>query len=128
MIKFNWAQYLAEQLRPIVSPYPVYSYCNPAREYNGETLVEFNENEQLTQTLLNGDELRQIKLVVSCRAPKYEQAAALIEATMKALEEVLQNVVFYWEEEGVDPDVRGIVEGESFHGYAQFTILEKVKL
>ena len=126
MTKFNWCEYLAEKLRPHVAPYPVYSYCNPDREYNGEILFEFNENDYVVRTLISGDERRQYRLVVSCRAPSYEKANALIGETRKILDKILDNVSFCWDEEGVEADVRGIVEGESFHGYAEFSIFEKV--
>lgn len=128
-VKTNWCEILAERVRPYCAPYPVYSYCNPDREYNGETLIEFNENEYKVRTLLSGTELREYNLVVSCRTPTYEGANRLIREMMKIIENVLRSIPgegsFAWDEEGVEADIRGIVEGESFHGYAEFTIVEK---
>lgn len=129
--KTNWCEYLAERIRPQAIPYPVYSYCNPDREYNGETLVEFNENEYDVRTTITGAEYREHKLVVSCRTPTYEESDALTRAVMGLIEEILDpidGIEYCWDEEGVEADVRGIVEGESFHGYAEFTINEKVDI
>lgn len=129
MTKFNWCEYLAEKLRPHVAPFPVYSYCNPVREYNGEILIEFNENEYFVQTLISGGEIREYRLVVSCRTPTYEEANRLTREAMRLIENILRDVErvsLVWTEEGVEADVRGIVEGESFHGYAEFSIFEKV--
>lgn len=122
----NYCEWLADKIRPLTAPYPVYSYCNPDREYNGEVLIEFNENEYNVRTLISGAELREYKLVVSCRAPTYELANYLTRRLLSVLEIVLEEngVSFAWDEEGVTADVRGIVEGESFHGYAEFTIHE----
>lgn len=129
MTRRNWCEYLAERLRPRATPFPVYSYCNPDREYNGETLIEFNENEYVVRTFLSGDEQREYRLVVSCRTPTYEESNRLVREAMRLIEEILrdvENVSLVWTEEGVEADVRGIVEGESFHGYAEFSIFEKV--
>lgn len=122
----NWCEWLADKIRPLTAPYPVYSYCNPDREYNGEVLIEFNENEYNVRTLISGAELREYKLVVSCRAPTYELANYLTRRLLSVLETVLEEngVSFAWDEDGVTADVRGIVEGESYHGYAEFTIIE----
>ena len=128
LTKFNWCEYLAQALRPRATPFPVYSYCNPDRDYNGETLIEFNENEYVVRTFLSGDEMREYRLVVSCRTPSYEESNRLVREAMRMIEEILrdvENVSLVWTEEGVEADVRGIVEGESFHGYAEFSIFEK---
>lgn len=135
----NWPEILAERLRPLAVPYPVYSYCNPDRAYNGETLIEFNENEYTVKTLLSGAEIRTYKLVVSCRAPEWELANKLTQEIKKLIDDVFHNLdspdsrhalagetSLVWDETGVSADVRGIVEGESFHGYAEFTIQERV--
>lgn len=129
----NWCEWLADQLRPLVVPYPVYSTCNPVREYNGEVLVEFNENEYSTQTLLSGDEIRTHKLVVSCRSPTFDLSDQLIVGIKEILDGILIEeektgdlLSYCWDETGVTADVRGIVEGESFYGYSEFTITERV--
>lgn len=125
-VRKNYCEWLADKIRPLTAPYPVYYYCNPDREYNGEVLIEFNENEYNVRTLISGAELREYKLVVSCRAPTYEFANYLTRRLLSVLETVLEEsgVSFAWDEEGVTADVRGIVEGESYHGYAEFTIHE----
>lgn len=131
MTKYNWCEYLAEALRPQMAPYPVYSFCNPDREYNGEILIELNENEYVVKTLISGDEIREYRLVVSCRAPLYEDADQLTSEAMSYIEAAIrekEGASLVWTEEGVEADVRGIVEGESFHGYAEFSIFEKVHI
>ena len=129
----NWCEWLAEQIRPLAVPYPVYSICDPTREYDGEVLIEFNENEYKVQTLLSGDDIRTHNLVAACRSPTFELSSALIENIKKLIEEILTNeenegglLSFVWDETGVSADIRGIVEGESFYGYSEFTITERV--
>lgn len=128
----NWCEWLAEKIRPLVDPYPVYSYCNPLREYNGETLIEFNENDYSVKTLLSGDEILTHKMVASCRTPTFEYSEimarnlrALINGILKE-ETALGLEWFAFDETGVTADARGIVEGESFHGYVEFTVTERV--
>ena len=128
--KRNWCKELAEEAIAPSVEYPTYSYCNPEREYNGETLIEVNENDYRVRTLISGSEYREYDLVISVRTQTYDDADALIQTVMELVSEYLktEGAGYVWNEEGVTADARGIVEGESFYGYAEFTVNETVRI
>lgn len=129
----NWCEYFAERARSEFSDLTVYSNVDPTREWNGATTLEFNEpDEPTTRTFLAGSALvsRNVYMIVRAATTSdldelttrlydfaIEQAAAL----------QASGTVHSWsiENSGSTPDSRGIVEGESFYGYVEITLVER---
>ncbi len=128
----NYTEALAESFR---ARFPemtaIYSNVDPAREWNGETSIEFAETDAATDKYITGETRRRLMFAVAVRSETQEEAAGAGKEIRRILKETLtemeNNRVFEcWtlEEEGTTPDARGLTVGESFYWFQNFTITE----
>lgn len=128
----NWAQAIAADLSAVVENVAIYSNVDPTREFNGATSIEVNVNSVERVPLISGGAFVDYNVVVACRALTFDDAAALavdvkdkVAAIIDALvadNSIISGVLTSLE---VQPDLRGITEGESFYGVINLTLTEK---
>ena len=128
----NWAEQLATDLASSVDDVVIYSNVDPAREFNGASTVEINVNAVNRVPLISGGAFLDYQVVIACRAITYDDANDLaveikgdVETLIdsyKSAKTIVDGVVTALT---IDPDIRGINEGESFYGVLNVTITEK---
>lgn len=119
-----FGEYIAAKL-PLIK---VYGNVDPAREWGGQSTVEFALNKQTTRTLLSGATLTLFDVTAACRCGTDRDALALA-ASVKALLydflTILANDDTIWsfafDDFGITADARGLVEGLSFYGFVDFS-------
>lgn len=129
----NIPEYYAAYIRDNVTFANVYSNIDPTRNWNGETIVEIGEPDEATFVpFISGDYLIKHTIVATCRAQTRDVAGRNmqgVKSLLVNLNELLlkNNEIEAWsiENEGATPDIRGIVAGDSFYGYLEFSITEK---
>lgn len=128
----NWAQAIAADLSAVVENVAIYSNVDPTREFNGATSIEVNVNSVERVPLISGGAFVDYNVVIACRALTFDDAAALavdvkdkvatIIDALVADNSIISGVLTSLE---VQPDLRGITEGESFYGVINLTLAEK---
>lgn len=128
----NWAQAIAADLSAVVENVAIYSNVDPTREFNGATSIEVNVNSVERVPLISGGAFVDYNVVIACRALTFDDAAALavdvkdnvatIIDALVADNSIISGVLTSLE---VQPDLRGITEGESFYGVINITLTEK---
>ena len=131
----NYCEYFADLARDAFPECAVYSNVDPTREWNGTPTLEFNEpDEPTTRGFLSGFALTTRTLYMIARAATTTGAEELASrlydfAVSRASALQANGAVHAWSiaNAGTSSDVRGIVEGESFYGYLEITLTERVK-
>lgn len=124
---------LAAYLEEYFPDVPVYSEIDPNREWNGSAMIEIGEpDDPEFLTFLDGTMQTTRTLYATVRAATQGEAATAadtLETNLKtALEsEETQGNIYTWavDAKDVTPDARGVVSGESFYGYIEFTVIER---
>lgn len=128
----NWPDILANDLATEFEGVQVYSNVDPSREWTGTPTIEFNVNAVDRVPLISGGAFVDYQIVAACRAKTFDEADDLAERLAAAVDEKIPEYIdagtLY---DGVvtgteiAPDVRGLIEGESFYGVASVTFTEK---
>lgn len=131
----NYCEYFADAARTAFSGLEIYSNVDPSREWNGTATLEFNEpDEPKTRTLISGAAIAERTIYAIVRAASLDDletwTASLLDFCVASCETLQsQGSVYSWaiDGSGTTADVRGIVEGESFYGYVELTLIERTK-
>lgn len=129
----NWSQAIADVLPTfLLDPVAIYSNVDPAREFNGAATIEINVNSVERVPLINGGAFVDYNVVIACRALTFDAAAALaanVETQTRIIiggwiadKSIISGMITSVE---IQPDLRGITEGESFYGVINLTLTEK---
>lgn len=132
MTYFNISKYLAGLLRGVFPSASIYDNIDPTREFTGALMVEIGEtSEPETQTFLSGETVTTRRIYAAIRATTVEESAeasdVIREKIANALDDAPAGYIFAWSEEsaGTSPDIRGIVCGESFYSFIEYSIIER---
>lgn len=130
----NYPEFFAQYVRENAPGVNVYSNIDPARNWNGETIVEIGESEEKESTwFISGNCLIDSKIVVTVRAQTFREAGAFLKGIKRLINRasdlLIENgEIDAWSVEswGETPDIRGIVAGESFYSYYEIKLSERV--
>lgn len=130
----NWCEILAGQIRYWSHGVAVYSNLDPSREWAGAPMIELSTREISQQNFLSGDyqTTHALSALMRCESESVASATVdelvtIIDKSLEALRSRGQIAGFTLEQSGVTPDARGVVSGESFYGYVDFTLTEKIR-
>lgn len=129
----NYPEFYAQYVRENAADANVYSNIDPARNWDGETIVEIGEQDvQEITWFISGNCLIDRKILIACRSQTRDAARQylrLIRRLIDRASELLRDEgeIETWcvEDEGATPDIRGIVAGESFYSYYEIKLTEK---
>ena len=130
----NWPEKLANDLSDVISDVPIYSNVDPNRAYVGGETVEFNVQKLENIPLLSGGVFKIYSIVAACRALTFGKADELLNRIRDTIVPILQGYTqnelatnAFASTSEITPDVRGIIEGESFYGLLNIVITETIK-
>lgn len=117
-------------------PWRVFSDADPTRVWNGERTIEFARRGSATTPYISGDYSQATQLSVFTRCQTELEAEAAARAVFARVVGVALDVLLKTEKIsgykidrlGVFADERGASVGESFSGFADFTIYEEVSI
>lgn len=129
----NIPDFFAAYIKDNVADANVFSNIDPTRNWNGESIVEIGEPEEAKfTTFLDGEYIVEHKIVATCRAETRDAAQRYLQGVKNLIVNIndkllKNNDIYAWsfESEGATPDIRGIIAGESFYCYLEFSIMEK---
>lgn len=125
---------MARQIRYLAHGVEVYSNLDPSREWTGTPMIELSTRDIAQRNFLSGDyqTTHALSALMRCEsetvaAATISELVAVVDKSLTSLRQRDQIDGYTLEQSGVTPDARGVVSGESFYGYVDFTITEKVK-